>query len=313
MAYNSPILGPAGVGLLSDDGKLTPAAREAFVAQVILLLAGGNLGGKGPKISSLVGVFPPFPGPKLLDPDRILIKPNDPLGELFWFDPSPLAIMMTPTLVDPEKDYQKIIVTNLYEPLVKMLNIPGNVVAPPLFDPTSFFEVDVDIPEFLADLTAALPTPALQIKFAQKYDLDANLVAKFAVNLPKILDAPPIPPALPSPPIPDFDFIIFPDLFLAILTLPLKILTPEFAISLVTSVPPDPPSIFLKIIEIALDILLKALESIGLLAILPKLLSATMIIILQNMVSMMVCDIIGSVIGTGQVVKTAGTILGLRS
>lgn len=313
MAYNSPILGPVGVGLVGDDNKLTQTARDAFVAQVILLLAGGNLDGKGPKISSLLGIpFPPIPGPKLIDPDRLLLTPNDPLGDLFWFNPSPIAVMTTPMLVDPEKDYQKIIVTNLYEPLVKMLNVPGNVVAPPLFDPTCFFEVDVEIPEFLADLNLALPNPALQVDFANKYDIDPSLVAKFALDIVKIPAAPPVPPPLPIPPLPEFDFIIFPDLFLAILTLPLEILKPDFVISLITVPVPDPGEIFLKIVGIAIDIVLKALEAIGLLAILPKLLIATIIVLMQNMVCMMVCDIVGCVLGTGQVVKTVGSLLGLR-
>jgi hypothetical protein len=308
VAYNSPILGPSGVGLVGNDSKLTKEAREAFVAQVILLLAGGNLNGKGPKISSILGVpFPPVPGPKLIDPDRLIVKPTDPLGDLLWFDPSPLSVLMTPMLIDPEKDYQKLIVSTLYEPLVKMLNIPGNIVAPALFDPTAFFDVDIDLPE----LTAALPDPKLQAKLAVKYGLDVGLIAQFAADLPGLPAAPPVPPALPIPPLPDFDFIIFPDLFIGLLSIPIELLKPDFVISLISIPSPDPGELFLKIAGLALDILLKLLETLGLLLILPKLLVATIIIILQNLVSMMVCDIIGSVLGTGQVVKLAGTFLGL--
>jgi len=308
MAYNSPILGPLGVGLVGNDSKLTKEAREAFVAQVILLLAGGNLNGKGPKISSILGVpFPPIPGPKLIDPDRLIVKPTDPLGDLLWFDPSPLSVLMTPMLIDPEKDYQKLIVSTLYEPLVKMLNIPGNIVAPALFDPTAFFDVDIDLPE----LTLALPDPKLQAKLALKYGIDASLIAQFAADLPGLPAAPPVPPALPVPPIPDFDFIIFPDLFIGLLSIPIELLKPDFVISLISIPSPDPGELFLKIAGLALDILLKLLETLGLLLILPKLLVATIIIILQNLVAMMVCDIIGSVLGTGQVVKLAGTFLGL--
>lgn len=315
MAYNSPILGPLGVGMVGNDGKLTKAARESFVSQVILLLEGGNSSGKGPKISSILGIpFPPIPGPKIVDPDRLLLRPNDPIGDLFWFDPSPIAAAMTPFLVDNEKDYQKIIVSNLYEPLVNMLNVPGNVVAPPLFDPTCFFEVNVDVKEFLTDLNITIgppTTPALQLNFAKKYGLDVDAVAKFVLDFPKILGAPPIPPTIPVPPVPNFDFIIFPDLFLSILSIPLEILKPDFVISLITVPIPDPGEISAKIVGIVFDLVLKALEKIGLLTILPKLLSATITIIVQNLVSMLVCDIIGTVLGTGQVVKTAGTFLGL--
>lgn len=313
MAFNSPILGPGGVGLIGGDGKLTQVARDAFTSQVLLLLAGGNEDGKGPKISSILGVpFCPIPGPKLFDPDKALLTPKDPMGDLLWFAPSPLTVAMTPFIVDPEKDYQKIIVTNLYEPLVKMLNLPGNIVAPPLYDPTCFFDIDVDIPEFLIKLTAALAVPTLHASFAAEFDLDVGDVGKLALDLPKLPAPPPIPPNIPIPALPDFDFIIFPDLFLALLTLPLEILKPDLVISLITIPVPDFGSLFLKIVDIVLKIILKALEVIGLLLILPKLLMATFTIILQNLVSMLVCDIIGLVLGTGQVVKLAGTFLGLR-
>jgi len=310
MAFNAPILGPKGVGMMGDDGKLTVAARDAFTAQVLLLLAGGNKDGKGPKISSLLPIsFPPVPGPKLVDPDRLLLKPTDPMGDLFWFDPSPLALLMSPVIVDPEKAYQKIIVTNLYEPIVKMLNVNGNLNAPPLFDPTCFFDVEVDIPQFLIELNAALLDPKLQTAFDVKYKVGVPKLVDLALQLPKLFGAPPVP-TLPIPPIPDFDFIIFPDLFLGLLSIPIEILKPDVMIDLI-KMPPSPPALFLKIGEIALGLLLKLLEKLGMLVILPKLLVATMIVILQNMVSMMVCDMIGMILGTGQLVKLAGTVLGL--
>lgn len=292
--------------MLGSDNKLTKIARDAFTTQVLLLLTGGNKGGKGPKISSLVGTFPPVPGPKFVDPDRLLLNPADPLGTLFWFDPSPLALLMTSNLIDPEKDYQKIIVTNLYEPLVKMLNMPGNIVVPTLFDLTCFFDINVDLPELLL----ALPTPALQLAFSAKFKISADIFAKFAVDLPKLPAPPPIPPSLPIPPIPNFDFIIFPDLFLGMLSIPLEILKPDFVISLI-GLPPSPPDLFIKIGTLVLDLMLKLLVKLGLLVILPKLLVATIVIILQNMVSMLVCDMIGVILGTGQLVKAAGSLLGL--
>lgn len=297
--------------MIGDDGKLTDDARDSFTAQVLLLLAGGNKDGKGPKISSLLGLsFPPIPGPKLVDPDRLLLNPLDPLGDLFWFDPSPLALMMTPVIIDPEKSYQTIIVTNLYEPIVKMLNMDGNLNAPPLFDPTCFFDVEVDIPQFLIELNAALLDPKLQTAFDVKYKVGVPKLVDLATKLPKLFGAPPIPPAIPAPPPADFDFLIFPDLFTGILSIPLEVLSPSLAVKLI-SMPPSPPDLFLKIGSIVLDLFLKLLENLGLLVILPKLLVATIIVILQNMVSMLVCDMIGVILGTGQLVKAAGTVLGL--
>lgn len=307
MSFSSPILGPDGVGLLDSSNDLTSQARDSFTEQVVLLLLGGNLKGKGPKVSSVLGVpFLPFPGPKLFDPDRALINPKDPLGDLLWFDPSPTAAATLPFLRDKEKDYQKIIVDNLYRPLVRALNLNGNVVAPPLLDPTAFFpdlDPSIDIPQFLADFSLAPPV------FAAKYGLDVNIVASFFGQLPTLGAAPPIPPSIPLPPVPDFDFIIFPDLFKAVLTLPLQILKPDFVVKLVTIPAPDFGSIFLQIIQVILDILLKALEAIGLLIILPKLLVATVTVLLQNLVSILVCDVIGLVLGTGLIVRQAAKFL----
>lgn len=312
MAYNSPILGPSGVGLLGTDGKLTKSARDAFTAQVILLLASGNAKGSGAKISSALGIsFPPVPGPKFLDTDRLLSNPSNPTGDLFWFEPSPFGVLTTPFLLDPEKDYQKIIVSNLYEPLVKMLNVPGNIVAPVLFDPTCFFDINVDIPEFLAALVIALPNPLLHASFAAKFGIDVDLVANLALNLPSLPSPPPLPPPLPPIPQVSFDFIVFSDLLLSIFSIPIEILKPDFVISLVSIPVPDPGSIFIKLTGIIIDLVIKALEKAGLLAILPKLLVATMVVLVQNMISMLVCDIVGSVLGTGQVVKLTGKVLGL--
>ncbi len=64
-------------------------------------------------------------------------------------------------------------------------------------------------------------------------------------------------------------------------------------------------------LQFIFGLLLDLLKKLGLLAILPKLLVATFIVILQNAVAAMVPLIISQIIGTGIIVKTAGQALGL--
>ena len=318
MSFADPILGPTVVGMLGADGHLTPAARDAFVTQVALLMVSGNPEGKGAKISSLLGIaFPPVAGPKLFDPDKFLVTPNDPQGDLFWFAPSPTALLTIPVLSDTEKAYQKQFVNQIYEPLVQMMNLNGNLSIFPLFDPTvAFPSIKIpDIKAFLDALTLAIPNPVIELpKLATKFSIDVGDLLGFIPPLiPKIgaLPLPPIPPMLPVPLIPAFDFIVFPRLVTGLLTIPIKIMTPSLALSLITTVPPDPPSLFLKILEIALDIVLKLLEDVGLLVILPKLMVSSITVLLQNMISMIVVDFIGTVLGAGGLCKLAASVLGL--
>lgn len=309
MSAYSKIFGPEAIGLLDGNDELTPAAREAFVAQVILLLVGGNKDGKGPKLSSIVGIpLPPIPGPKFPDTDRLLSGQTDLLGDLFWFDPSPLATVMIPNLLDPEKDYQKIIVNNLYTPLVKLLNSEGATPLTLIFDPTGFLDINLkvpDIPDFLAELQIQTPPLVLIDKFDLKPDI------KGLAGLLPSLKAGVSFPSLPPIPIPEYDFIIFADLLLGILKIPIDII-PKLAIPDLEMLKPDfPLSLFTKVLELVLDILLKLLEELGLLLILPKLLIATLVIIMQQMVAMLVVLILAKSIGSGEVTKLAATLFGL--
>lgn len=311
MSYTDKCLGPVGVGVLGSDEKLTQSAREAFTLQVITLLTSGNQNGLGAKISSILNIpFPPPAGVKLPDPDRLLTHPEDLMGDLFWFDPSPFAPLTFDTLKDPEGGYQKIIVTNLYEPLMKILNLNGNALAPPVLDYTGFLPPDIAIKLTLPDLPkifALIPTPpALKLE----YDIDPSITANIAglsKGLPSI-------PSLPSIPIPDFDFIIFPELFKLLLTLPITIL-PDLILSLdpisLLSIDIPPKALFELVLGLVFKPVLDLLAKVGLLAILPKLLIATFIVIIQNFVIALLCTAISQVIGTGLVVKTIGQALGL--
>lgn len=313
MAYTDKCLGPVGVGVLDKNEKLTQAARDAFTAQVVLLLTSGNLEGKGAKISSLTGIpFPPPSGVKLVDPDRLLTHPDDLLGDLFWFDPSPFAPLTFDTLRDPEGGYQKIIVTNLYEPLMKVMNLNGNAVAPPILDFSGFLPPDIAIKLTLPDLPKiglAVPNvPALKA-----LGIDLGDIPSFVANLAAVVSVPSFP-SLPSIPIPDFDFVIFPKLFELLLTLPIVLLPKliaKLSLDPLALLTPSPPDLFKIVIELAFSLVLDILKEVGLLAILPKLLVATFIVMLQNMAIGLLCMTVSQIIGTGLVVKTIGQALGL--
>lgn len=311
MAYTDKCLGPVGVGLLGADEKLTRAARDSFTAQVVTLLTSGNQNGMGAKISSILNIpFPPPAGVKLFDPDRLLTNPEDPLGDLFWFDPSPFAPLTFDSLRDPEGDYQKIIVTNLYEPLMKMLNLNGNAIAPPILDYTGFLPPDIAIKIKIPDLpkiALLLPKP-VELKLA--YDIDATIVAEIVGLKPAL----PAIPSLPSIPIPEFDFIIFPQLFELLLTLPITLL-PDLIANLdplsLLNIDVPPKALFELVIGLTFKPILQILADVGLLAILPKLLVATFIVMVQNLAIALLCATISQIIGTGLVVKTVGQALGL--
>ncbi len=314
MPYTDPCLGPSGVGVLDTKGNLTQAARDAFTEQVILLLTSGNANGKGTKISSLLNIpFPPPSGMKLLDPDRLLLHPSDPLADLFWFDPSPFAPLTFDTLRDPNGGYQKNIVTNLYQPLMNVMNIKGNAIAPPILDYTGFLPPDISIKLTLRDLPkiAAAVTPVPNIPALKALGLDLGSVPEFASNLSAVIPTPSIP-TIPTPPIPEFEFIVFSDLFSGLMQIPLALLP-----DLITKfsppqlLAPNPPGMFNLILDLFFGQILNLLKKVGLLAILPKLLVATFVVLIQNAVAAMVPLVISQIIGTGLVVKTAGQALGL--
>lgn len=320
MPYTDKCLGPGGVGILDANDHLTQAARDAFTAQVIALLTSGNEEGKGAKVSSLLGIsFPPPSGVKLFDPDRFLLKPDDPNGDLFWFSPSPFAPLTFERISDPKSDYQKIMVTSLYEPLMKLMNQAGNALVPPVIDYSGVLPPDIAVDLTLPDLPiiAALlfPTPVLP-GLAAKLDIGLPDVPDIVASILSLVSIPAIP-SLPSlPPIPSFDFMVFTDLFLGLLKLPITIL-PQLVLDFASPLKaldlliPDPPKLFGVVLELFFKPILELLGNVGLLTILPKLLIATFIVMLQNVVIAMIPLFVSQVIGTGLVVKFLGQALGL--
>lgn len=319
------ILGPRGAGMIGADGELTDAARTKFVVDVASMLALGNEDGMTLQKTSPLWVIPtpPIPGPALIID---ILKPEPEF--LFWFKPQPFALLAVPTLEDKEKDFQKLIINNLYAPLVKMLNLDGKTSLGPVIDPTIAVDLSKfpnltipDMPKVMADLfiqvTAAnVPATAVAAKLKLKDDfgIGDDIVKDLIDLLTKKPDLSPPGFSIPSIPIPKVPNLgtpsfILPDLILGILTIPLDLIGQ--LLGLITSPDIDPIALLKKIIQLIVDIILALLKKLGMLVGVPKILSATLAVIIKNLAGMLLCDVIGLLLGTGGIVKIVAGLTGV--
>lgn len=323
------VLGPGGVGMLDGSEKLTKAARAKFVADVLGIMVGGNEDGMG-----LTHTLPPLPLPVFPVPGpQVILNPlTNPAGEsFFWFKPEPLALALTPILLKEDGEYQKLIVDSLFQPLVKMLNIAGGTNLGPIIDPTIVVDLSKfpnltipDLPPLMAKIfvqvalsAPSAPPPGIPVA-------KLKLLNDFGIGDAKVLDliklaVPPAPPDLSPPsfpipvpalPIPKAGISIpnFPDLALGIFKIPIALIGQ--LMSLITAPSLDPMALILKIIKLIADIILALLKALGIVG-LPKLLLATIMVIVKDMAVMLLCDVIGKLLGTGLLVKIVGTLGGL--
>jgi hypothetical protein len=207
------ILGPRGAGMIGADGELTDAARTKFVVDVASMLALGNEDGMTLQKTSPLWVIPtpPIPGPALIID---ILKPEPEF--LFWFKPQPFALLAVPTLSDKEKDFQKLIINNLYAPLVKMLNVDGKTSLGPVIDPSIAVDLSKfpnltipDMPKLMADLfiqvTAAnvpATAPAAKLKLKDDFGIGDDITLDLIDLLTKKPDLSPPGFSIPSIPIP---------------------------------------------------------------------------------------------------------------
>lgn len=317
------ILGPAGAGMMGDDNKLTKKAKERFVTEVLALQVAGNENGMG--ISKFNPLLPvpllPIPGPPMP-------SINGP-SPLFWFKPEPWALLSAPAVLNPDGAYQKLIVTGLYEPLCKMLNLDGKTSLGPVFDPTIFLDLTKpkfqglkipDLPGILAqlvvlgNLSQILPLPGIAAKAILLGDFGIG-DPKLVIDLVPLILSPPIPkppiPEIPLPPIPSvpnpgLPSFFLPDLALGLFKLPLTIF-PQLIGDISLDI--DPLALILKIIKIIVDFILSLLKDLFLAPL--TLLAATLTIIVKNLAGMILCDLIGSLLGTGALVKIVASLVGL--
>ena len=297
------------VGLLSG-GKLTQTARERYVDEVIALLLTGNANGKGgsptTQIFSALIPLPPVPGPEIPNVTTLQKEP------VFWFGPDPAAAILATELKNPKATpfWNAMFPDLLYGKTAAALDLGGTTPLFPIFDVTAAFpDVDLPLPYTPPDLAVKLELtpPELLPKLAQ---------LGIELKIPSI-PAPPIPPPIPLPnlslpgvPFPGLPSIVLPDLLLGLIKLPFDLLLKLVAppdIGLVLNLPDLPKKVF----GLAFDILVKLLVDLGLMLIVPKVIIASLLIYLKNVVAMICTDIVGLIVGSGQIAKTVATLTGL--
>lgn len=300
-----PILTHAG---LLQGGKLSQAAKDRYVIEVLALLATGNADGQGgspfTRVFSSLVPLPPVPGPKVFDPSTLRAE------QLFWFDADPLAAIMSTQLPDRANNpvWHAVFIDLLYEKTAVSLDIPGTTPLFPIFDVSVPFGGTLPIPFTPPDLAALLKVtpPDLAVKLA-----GANL----ALSLP-IVPVPPLPPVLPAPidlsviaHVPGFRLI---DLLIGLIRLPFDVMAQLVlppSIDLVATVKlPALPGV---VLNIAIGILLDLLVSLGMVVTVPKIFIASLLIYLKNVVGMLCTDIVGMLLGAGDISNGIAGLTGL--
>lgn len=294
----SPIL--TGVGLL-EGGKLTKAARDKFVEEVTTLLLTGNADGKGgspsTKIFNSIVPLPPIAGPSIPNVTTLTTEP------LFWFGTDPFAALSAAQMKDPKNNpfWHTVFADLLYGGTATALDIPGTTPLFPIFDVSAPFDIDLKLPFALPELAVklAIPLPKLMIKLG---DLGIKL------SLPSI-PLPPLPPPLPKIDLPVPPLILL-DLLIGLIKLPFTllqklVLPPD--LGLVLDLPGMPKIVF----NLALDIVVKLLVDLGMLLTVPKVIIATILIYIKNVVAMVCTDIVGMLVGAGNIAKGIASLTGL--
>jgi hypothetical protein len=282
-----------GAGLI-QGGKLTKAAKDKYVDEVLGLLVTGNADGKGgspsTKIFNSLFPLPPIPGPVIPNVTTLQAEP------VFWFGPDPIAALMATQLKDPKNNpfWHKIWPDLIYEKTAVALDANGSTPLFPIMDFSAVFDIDLPFPITIPDLALKLnimPPPKLLLKLA-------DLGIELKIPVPPI---PPIPPdfgfpdfSLPGIPYPGLPSLALPDLALGLIKLPfdliLKLVAPP-DLGLVL----DLPGLPLKILELAFKIVL---DLLGLL-IVPKIFVASLLIYVKNVVAMVCTDLVGMLVGAG--------------
>jgi hypothetical protein len=297
-----PIL--TGVGLLKD-GHISTEARNRYILEVLGLLALGNANGKGglptTQIFSSLIPLPPVAGPVIFNVTT-LQKEN-----AFWFEPDPIAALLTTQLSDPKNNpfWHAIFVDTLFEKTAILLNANGSTPLAPLFDPTTLFpDIDIKIPFQPPELALKLKITPIELT-AKLADLSLALPSIPKLSIPA-LNLPDL--SIPGVPYPGFPKLVLPDLILGLMKIPFDILV-KLVLPPAIDIALNPISV---VFNLAFDAVLKLLTDLGLLLIVPKLFIASLLIYIKNIVGMICVDIVGLILGAGGVAtKTMATLTGL--
>lgn len=307
MGVYDPIL--TTIGLL-DGGKLTKKAGDKYFQEVTALLIRGNADGKGmPDVLTALFPIPPTdPTPPILNVTTL--KPE----KVFWFDPDPFAALQANHIKDRKNAevLHAIFLDLLFEKTAIAMDLNGATPFAPILDYSSIF-IDFPFPpKFPDDFLPKLPELGIKLPDLTIPVLMAKLGIKFPPPIPPFtipFPPPGIPPKLPPidlpiPPLILLDFCIK-MLELPFLTLKKIVLPPKIDLAL------DIPSLPAVVFKIAFDIMLGIMVDLDLLLITPKLLISCLLVYLKNVVGMVVADIIGLLVGAGNLAKTGAVLCGL--
>lgn len=262
----------------------------------------GNANGQGGtpslKIFNSLIPLPPIPGPEIPNVTTLQIE------KLFWFDPDPVATILTQQLKDPNSvQFWRIIFLDiLYETTANALDIPGGTPIAPILDLS-----------IVADIDLSLPFPEIIIQ-ATLPKLTPPELPDLGIKFPPEIPLPPIPPIPPNIPLPSFDVplpsLVLPDLLIGLISLPFDVILKLFKPEL-----PDIPGLPKLVLELAINLVIELLIKLNLLLIVPKVFIASLIVYIKNVVGMVCTDIVGMILGaggalTGGIAKLTGLILG---
>lgn len=314
------------VGLL-EGGKISQSSRDAFIDDVIGLLITGNANGKGggPRVKIFNTLFPlpPSPGPSIFDS-------SGNVESLFWFEPDPSVPLSKEILLNKDSIWQKIFVDFLYEKTARVLDIPGATPILPVFDITAGVPGKIEIKPgtSLSDIiTLAIPTPDKLIELLAPTPPDPiGLLAKLAdLGLKPAVPTPPIPPLptsllsdiaaqVPGLSVNDLPPITLQKLIMGLIKLPVTILGDVFGQIMNPQIASKIPNLPMIIMDLIMTGVLGLLSSLGLTSgnTLPKLLIASLLVYVKNVIGMVCVDLIGLVLGAGGVLtKSIAGLTGL--
>ncbi len=326
------ILESGGAGILQDGGgNLTADHRNRFVADVISLIKSGNANGLGlarsssPKLSIPIM---PSSGPRISAPK---ISDSKDMDALFHFSPDATADLSIKYIRQEDGPYHKLIIDQVYLPLIKMFNQAGTPSFP-IFDPTIFMNLDdprtkrlglLDMPVVHKELTILGNLSPLKIMpgvaadsilLAQygitggdKNDLIAHLLAMKPPMMPSV--STPSSPSVESPNSATPDLFL-PDFAAKLFKIAQNSIPTAFSMFLVH--PTSETANFSTILNSVYGSILSVLDPILEFAV-PKVLMATLIVIIRNTIMALICFMIGKILGTGRLVKIFADIGGLSS
>lgn len=306
MGLYDPVL--TSIGLL-ESGKLSKKARDKYFEEVTGLLVNGNAGGHGmPNVITAILPIPPVdPIPPIMNVTTLKYE------KVFWFSPDPFAATQAAQIsVRANAEIlHAIFIDLLYEKTAVALDVKGSTPFAPILDYSVIFGDDFPFPpKFPDDFKAKLPDLGIKLPELTVPILMAKLGIKFPPPVPPFnLPIPPLPPSLPKIdlPIPPLALL---DLCIGLIKLPFTalqslILPPK--IDLALNIPDLPASVFKLVFGLLIDLL----KELNLLLIVPKLLVACLLVYVKNIVGMLVTDIIGMLVGSGNLARSGAKLCGL--